>query len=221
MTNKKIRVMVVDDHTLVLKGTVSLLSPEPGIDVVSVASNAEDCLSQLKTIRPDVLLLDIILPGLSGIDIIAAIKRETPNTQIIMITGEEPQGYIESSLIQGAVGFLLKDCTPDELFEAIRNAAKGESFFSKNLTTKVANDSETKGTELLEQKIADATLLTTREKEILPLLAQGMQNKDIANELHLSKRTVEGHVLNILEKLGFKTRSETAAFYLGLKNRLQ
>lgn len=215
--NSKIKVMVVDDHMLVVRGIVSLLSFELDIKVVGTALSAAECMNWLNEIQPDVILLDVILPDCSGVDIIAPIKKKSPDTRIVMLAGEVPKGYLESSLIQGASGFILKNCSPNEMYTAIRKAAKGERYFSESLAEFYHRHIGQKR-ETFTQRSEAAELLTTREKQILMFLAQGMQNKAIAEELTLSKRTVEGHVLKLLEKLNFKTRNEAAAFYLGLKD---
>ena len=126
MNNPIIKVLVVDDHTLFAEGTASLLSSEPDITVVGIAPNAADCLRLVKSACPHTVLLDINLPDSCGVDIIGKIKKEIPDTAVIMLTGQSPQGYVNSSLAKGALGFLLKDCSKDEMVMAIRKAARGE-----------------------------------------------------------------------------------------------
>lgn len=225
MNDSKIKVLVVDDHTLFAEGTASLLSSEPDIAVAGIAASAEECLQLVRSILPHTVLLDINLPDSCGVNIIGKIKRETPDTGIIMLTGQSPEGYINASLNQGASGFLLKDCSKGEMVAAIRKAARGESYFSQSLSpylksaiiqkkdpSNVPNHSFTQ-TDPRENYVSS---LTSRELEILELIAEGLRNKEIAECLGITKRTIDYHVGNILSKLEVKSRMEAVLLYRNL-----
>ncbi|MDR3288372.1 MAG: response regulator transcription factor [Peptococcaceae bacterium] len=219
MKDSAIKVMIVDDHTLVRRGTAALLAAEPDIEVVGSAANTAECLNQLPDSQPDVVLLDIFLPDGSGIDVIAKIKELLPGSHIVMLTGEEPKSRVEAALLQGASGFLLKDCLPEEMFAAIRKAARNETHFPEHLLARMSAGAEQEEAAMFQQRIRISASLTAREKQILMFLAKGKRNQEIADELTLSKRTVEGHVLKLLDKLGFQTRNEAAAFYVGMRDK--
>jgi len=206
MNNKNITVVIVDDHILFAEGTASLLSSEPDIQVVGIASTTKQCLAQIKTLRPDIVLLDINLPDGCGVDIIPHIRASAPQTRIIMLTGQNPAGYINSSFKLGAVSFLIKDCDKEEMLVAIRKAVKGETYTPKNLPVDNAASLH---------NAANRTTLTVREREVIRLLEQGLANKEIARRLSITQRTVEFHVGNIMDKLEVSSRLEAVARYKG------
>jgi len=207
-----IKVLVVDDHTLFTEGTVSLLSSERDVDVVGIAPSADECLRVVQHTCPHTVLLDINLPDACGVNIIGKIKEAAPDTGIIMLTGQNPEGYVNASLAQGALGFLLKDCTKDEMVTAIRKAAKGENYFSKSMLPYMKEGSFSQ-TAFQGSKISS---LTSRELEVLELIGVGLKNREVANRLSIKTRTVEYHVGNITEKLGVKSRLE--AVLVTIKN---
>ena len=193
-SDNTIRLVVVDDHTLFAEGTVSLLSSEPNISVVATAKNGSDCLKIIKAEHPDVILLDINLPDYCGTDLIEKIKEIDAKASIIMLTGQDPAGYVNASLKKGAQGFLLKDCSKTEMIAAILQVSRGELYFFQN------------------EEIADKSL-TPREIEIIELIAEGLSNREIATTLGIKDRTVDFHVSNILPKLGVKSRLEALLIY--------
>lgn len=206
-----IKVLVVDDHKLFAQGVVSLLSSEPDIVVTDVAFCAEECLRLVKSVSPDTLLLDINLPDSCGVDIINKIKQIHPSIGIVMLTGLRLLGHIDASLAQGAAGFLLRDCTKEEMVTAIRKAAKGEGYFSQSMAHYLK-------VELVRTPQQDShddkmTSLTSRELEILKLVVTGLRSKEIAENLGISKRTVDYHIGNILLKLEVKSRLEIVLKY--------
>lgn len=232
MSNTEIKVLVVEDHTLFAQGTASLLSSVPGITVAGIASTAGDCLQQIKDTYPHIVLLDINLPDSCGVNAIGKIKKEKPDINIIMLTGQNPEGYVNSSLAQGALGFLLKDCSKDEMVAAIRKVAMGETYFSHSMShylksaitnqkeefviTDSDSDSSPAQTDLRDDYIAS---LTARESEVLELIAEGLCNREMAQRLQITTRTVEYHVANIMEKLGAKSRLEAVVIYMNNANR--
>lgn len=232
MVNRsRIKVLIVDGHTLFAEGMEALLLQESDIKVVGIALNTADCLELVEKTHPDVVLLDINLPDVCSADRIGWIKKEFPDIKIIMLTGQRPEGYVETSLAQEVSGFLLKDCTKNEIITAIRKAIKGEVYFSQSILVYlksiiVNSQSEISDSDLFSVHEATFTakdsknILTERESEILVLIAKGLRNKEIAVYLGITKRTVEYHVGNILEKLRVKSRLEAALNYKTKKSGL-
>lgn len=206
---ERVKVLVVDDHTLFAAGTVSLLSIEPRILVVGIAKNGTECMRLISTIVPDVVLLDISLPDTCGTDLIDKIKMVQPKVKILMLTGQNPKGYINKSISKGANGFLLKDCSVREMIQAIFRVYEGGVYFTQNLEAflkPVKNSSNFHSPAKSEKTPSE--LLTTREIEIIELVLKGLHNKGIASALMFKVRTVDFHVSNILLKLGVSTRLE-------------
>ncbi|HBW37317.1 response regulator transcription factor [Desulfosporosinus sp. BICA1-9] len=214
-SEKTIRVVVVDDHTLFAEGTVALLSSEPYISVVGTAKNGRDCLKIVKTEYPDVVLLDINLPDFCGTDLIEKIKELASNVSIIMLTGQNPEEYVNDSLNKGAHGFLLKDCSKTEMTTAIIQASSGKYYFSQNMAQYLRSVivGEEISTNIIEAEKIHGTSLTPKEIEIIDLIAQGLRNREIAATLGIKNRTVDFHVSNILSKLGVKSRLEAVLIY--------
>jgi two-component system nitrate/nitrite response regulator NarL len=226
MDTPAIKVLIVDDHNLFAEGTAALLSSEPDIAVAGVASTAEDCLSLVKRIHPNAVLLDINLPDSCGVNLIGKIKKEVPECGIIMLTGQSPEGYIDASLVQGALGFLLKDCSKEEMVTAIRKAAKGERYFSHSLSPylksvtiyekkyqDISDFNPDIGPSQTGQRDGHFSVLTPRESEVLQLIAKGFRNREIAERLGIANRTVEYHIANIMTKLNAKSRLEAVLRY--------
>ena len=195
-----IRVVVVDDHILFAEGTVSLLSSEPNISVVATAKSGSDCLKIVRSEHPDVILLDINLPDYCGTDLIEIIKAIDSKTSIIMLTGQNPAGYVSAALKKGAQGFLLKDCSKTEMISAIFQVSRGKHCFCQN------------------EEMHDKSL-TPQEIEIIELITHGFSNKEIATTLGIKNRTVDVYVSNILPKLGVKSRLEALRIYINGKTQ--
>lgn len=194
-SDNTIRLLVVDDHILFAEGTVSLLSSVPYISVVATAKNGRDCLEIVTEEHPDVILLDINLPDYCGTDLIEKIKAIDSTASIIMLTGQDPAGYVNASLKKGAQGFLLKDCSKTEMITAILQASKGELYISQ------------------DNKIYGASL-TPQEIEIIELIARGSSNGEIARTLGIKNRTIDTQVNDILLKLGVTSRLEALLLYI-------
>ncbi|BAE83814.1 response regulator [Desulfitobacterium hafniense] len=206
-----IKVLVVDDHKLFALGVLALLSSEPDIVVTDVASNAEECLRMAEIVSPHTVLLDINLPDSCGVDMISKIKQIDPDIGIVMLTGLSPLGHIDASLAQGASGFLLKDCTKEEMITAIRKAAKGEGYFSQSMAPYLKEELvRTPQQDPHDDKVASLTL---RELEVFNLVVTGLRSKEIAEKLEITKRTVDFHIGNILLKLEAKSRLEIVLNY--------
>ncbi len=200
--------MVVDDHIMVAEGTVLLLSADPRLSVVGTAKNGRECLHQVEAEKPDVILLDINLPDVCGIDLVDKIKEIKQDSKIIMLTGQNPQEYITVSLGKGAQGFLLKDCSKSEMAQAIFTVYEGNVYFSQSMGIflKTAVMAQQEDSEQTEDVLSVA--LTGREQEIMALVATGLHNKEIAAQLGIKTRTVDFHMSNILVKFGVNSRLE-------------
>lgn len=209
---ERVRVLVVDDHTLFAEGTVSLLSVEPRILALGIAKNEIECMAFLSKVVLDVVLLDINLPDCCGTDLIDIIKKVQPNVKIIMLTGQNPQGYITKSISKGANGFLLKDCSVKEMTQAILRVHKGHVYFSQSLGTFLQTDNIVK--KIPVDVEMPSLRLTSREIEIMDLISKGLHNKEIALTLGIKVRTVDFHVSNILFKLGVSSRLEAVIMWV-------
>jgi DNA-binding NarL/FixJ family response regulator len=187
-----IRVLVADDHPVVQHGICTMLELEDDIDVVGRASDGNDAVQLAADLDPDVILLDVQMPELDGIEALRRIRARDPAARVIVLTTYRNEDYLFPSLQAGARGYLLKDATREELAGAIRAVASGESLLDPNMV-RAAN--------------ADQPSLTARERDVLRLMADGMNNAQIATQLFVSENTVKTHVSNILEKLGCKDRA--------------
>jgi DNA-binding NarL/FixJ family response regulator len=188
-----IRILLVDDHQLVRDGLHSRLGETPGIEVVGEAGTGSEALSLAAELRPDLVLLDIGLPDMSGLDVAAQLADVAPGSRALMLSMYDNREYVISAIRAGAAGYVLKDASSKEIITAIRAVAAGGSYYSAPLTTALATGG------------SEPPLLTEREREILILVAQGNSNKRIAQQLDVSVRTVETHRLNLRKKLGVET----------------
>lgn len=212
---EKIKVLVVDDHTLFAEGTVSILSSETNLEIVGIANDGNQCLTLLRSKIPDIILLDISLPDCSGINLVDDIKSINPAVKIIMLTGLNPKGYLTKSLQKGVHGFLLKECNKKEMIEAIFFVAQGKEYFSKGLAPllKLAFVGSNGDKALTSRPIDIGELLSSREEEIMDLIAKGLNNQEISSTLGITIRTVKFHTSNILIKLSVKSRSKAVAVW--------
>lgn len=188
-----IRILLVDDHQLVRDGLHSRLGETPGICVVGEAGTGAEALALTAKLQPDLVLLDIGLPDMSGLDVAAQLPAVAPHTRALMLSMYDNREYVISAIRAGAAGYVLKDASSKEIIAAIRAVAAGGSYYSAPLTTALATGG------------SEPPLLTEREREILILVAQGNSNKRIAQQLDVSVRTVETHRLNLRKKLGIET----------------
>jgi len=192
---KKIRVLLVDDHPLVLDGIRSRLEHIETIDVIGEAANGEEALAIASERHPDVVVMDINMPVLNGIDAAVRFRDELPNIKLLMLSMHDSREYITNVLKVGAKGYILKDVASDEMIAAIQAIYDGKTYYSSGVTDILLNESNT----------STGVPLTDREKTILRLLAEGNSNKHVARELDISVRTVETHRRNIKRKLEVKT----------------
>jgi two-component system, NarL family, nitrate/nitrite response regulator NarL len=203
---RHIRIVVVDDHTLFRRGITALLSRVPGFAVVGEAADGFDGIRAVAEHRPDVVLLDLHMPGISGIDAMQAILKEAPGTHIVMLTVSEEADDLMLALRSGALGYLLKNIESDFLVDSVRRAADGEAVMSPEMTAKLMREVRSGAT------TAAQPALSPREREILAYLARGASNKEIARDLDVAESTVKIHVQHILRKLDLTSRVQAAVW---------
>ena len=207
-----IRVLLADDHALFRQGVRRLLEGAGDIEVVGDAETGEESVRLAEDLAPDVVLLDVAMPTLSGIDAARMIKASSPRAGIIMLTVHADEEFLFEAIKAGAMGYLLKDCTPDELIRAIRVVHSGEGLLAPTMAAKVMREfARTRETKDLA---AVHLPLTQREVEILQHVTTGLANKEIANRLSISERTVKNHLSNIMEKLHVNSRTQAAVYAL-------
>jgi NarL family two-component system response regulator LiaR len=204
----RITVMIVDDHEMVRRGACSYLEAQPDISVVAQAGSGEEAVKLAQEFIPDVVLMDLVMPGMDGVDATRKVKNISPRTQIIILTSFHQDEYIFPALQAGAISYLLKDVKASELVEAIRRAARGEATLHPRIASRVIKTFRS----LEPEKATLFTTLTEREMEVLKLIAKGYPNDQIADELVISVGTVKGHVSNILSKLHLVDRTQAAAY---------
>ena len=209
----KIKILIADDHPMIRTGLHSLLDMEEDLEVVGEASDGEEAVTLAGKLRPDVIIMDIVMPKLNGVEATKLIKRETPTTTVIILTAYTDIDYILGLLEAGASGYILKDAHGNELVDAIRAVRSGESVLDPVVTRKLLERVVEQPDTVLNSQ--PPTPLTPREIEILELASEGLSNKDIANQLSLSLRTVKAHLTNIFSKMGCGSRTD--AIIKGLK----
>jgi two-component system response regulator NreC len=203
---KKIRILLADDHNVMRKGLRLLLESQPGFSVVGEASDGHQAVEQAEATKPDVVVLDIGMPRLSGTEAAQRIGEILPGTSVIILSMHSDEGYVMRALKAGAKGYLLKDAAEGDLVEAIRAVGNGKTFFSSEISKMLVEDYVR---EIRTRGVEDSyELLTSREREILHLLAEGKSNKEIASALNLSPYTVETHRRNLQEKLNLHSFAE-------------
>ena len=203
-----ITVEICDDHALVRSGLRLLLETEPDLAVVGEAPNGEEAIREVRSRHPDVLLLDLVMPGRSGIEVLPEIARVAPDTSVLVLSMQDDPVYVREAFAVGATGYLLKDAADVELVEAIRVVASGRHYVHPHLGAQLAAAE----TAAPEQPVRDP--LSDREHEVLHLLALGHTNPEIAKLLLISVRTAETHRARIMQKLGLRTRAEIVRYAL-------
>ncbi len=203
-----ITVMIVDDHEMVRQGASSYLEAQPDITVIAQAGTGEEAVKLAQELVPDVVLMDLVMPGMDGVEATRKVKDVSPRTQIIILTSFHQDEFIFPALQAGAISYLLKDVKASELVEAIRRAARGEATLHPRIASRVIKTFRN----LDPQEATPFITLTEREMEVLKLIAKGYSNERIADELVISMGTVKGHVSNILSKLHLADRTQAAAY---------
>lgn len=210
----KIRLMLVDDHEVVRVGLRSLLSMFAHIEVVAEASRADQCIEMVLQTHPDVILMDIRLPGKNGIEACREIKQEIPSIKLIMLTSYDSPELIQEAMLAGASGYVLKEISAQGLIETIESVCKGKTMVDQTIITKLAHSIKASAKE--ENLLAD---LTYQEIQVLKQISHGKTNQEIAKHMQLSEKTVRNYVSVILNKLNLHNRTEAAAF--ALRHHLQ
>jgi NarL family two-component system response regulator LiaR len=204
---QKIRILIADDHPLVRQGLDVVLSSQPDMELVAAATNGDEAISLTKQTKPDVIVMDLVMPIIGGLTAIKEINRFYPEARILVLTSFPDDDNVFNAIKEGAMGFLLKDAPPEQLLEAIRTVYRGESALHPTIARK-----------LIQELMHPPELppapepLTPREVEVLQCLAQGLSNRDIATQLSVSFRTVTTHVRNILDKLHLANRTQAALY---------
>ena len=203
-----IRILLVDDHEVVRQGVRAFFDVQEGFEVIGEAESGAEAVKIVENLVPDVVLMDLIMPGMDGVEATRLVKNISPTSQIVVLTSYHDDEHIFPALKAGALSYILKDVKMDELADAVRNAARGEATLHPRVASRVIQ--ELQGANKDDQgPIAD---LTSREMETLKLIAQGMSNHEIAETLVISEYTVKGHVSNILSKLHLADRTQAAVF---------
>ena len=207
--SEKIRILIADDHAIVREGLRALLATEPDLELVAEATDGIQAVTKARALKPDVILLDLMMPRMDGVEAITEIKKDWREAHIIVLTSFSDDEKVFSAIRSGALGYLLKDSSPQDLLNAIHTVAKGEGFLSPSIASKVMR-------EINQPPKLPPTKdpLTERENEILQLVAQGLTNDQIAEKLVVSERTVRTHVSNILAKLQLANRTQAALYAL-------
>jgi two-component system, NarL family, response regulator NreC len=196
------RILIVDDHAVVRSGLRLLLSAQDDLEVVGEAGNARDAIFEARSTKPDVILLDVVMPGESGIDVLPRLKDEAPNAKVLVLSMQDDPLYVREAFARGASGYVLKEAADSEVVSAVREIASGGSYVHPALGARmVAADAEARAAEASDP-------LSEREREVMRLLALGHTNQEIAKQLFISVRTAETHRAHIMRKLGLTTRAE-------------
>lgn len=206
----KIRVLIADDHTIVREGVKMILARESDIEVVGEASDGSQALELVERLKPTVVVMDISMPGMGGIEATQKVKERHPRVNVLALTMHEDESYVFQLLRAGASGYVLKRAAAQDLVQAVRAAARGEAFLYPSVARKVVEDYLRRVEVGEERERYDG--LTGREKEILTLIAEGLANQEIAQKLYISIKTVQTHRAHILEKLGLHDRTELVRY---------
>jgi two-component system, NarL family, response regulator LiaR len=204
----RIRILVVDDHAIVRKGIIAMLETEPDFEVIGECSNGEEAIQKSQAVNPDVILMDLVMPRIDGVEAIRAIKQTQPGVNILVLTSFGTADKVFPSLNAGAIGYLLKDSDPNELVQAIRKVYQGEGWLHPAITRQVLTQFSQPAARAPEED------LTERELEVLRSIAQGLSNQEIAKKMVVSEATVHTHVSRVLNKLNLNSRTQAALYAL-------
>jgi len=205
---ERIRVLIVDDHAVVRSGIRLLLSQEPDLDPVGEAGTGREAVFRARALNPDVILLDVVMPDQTGLDVLPTLVHEHPDAKVLLLSMQDDPRYVQEAFAAGASGYVLKEAADAEVVEAIREVAKGNRYVNAQLGARiVAAAAEA-------ERRAEADPLSDREREVLRLLALGHTNQEIAKQLYISVRTAETHRSHIMQKLRLRTRADLVRYAL-------
>lgn len=209
--DREIRLMIADDHTIVRQGLKKLIEEEDGLEVVGEAVDGRDAVSKALDLMPDIIIMDLSMPGLHGLEATRQIIKRLPKAKVLILSMHKNDAYVQQALRAGASGYILKDSASEEVLGAIRSVSRGDSFLSPAISRVVIDDylrlcAPGGGTRSLYDK------LTVREREIFQLLAEGNKNQQIADQLHVSVKTVETHRAHIMDKLNLNNIAELVKY---------
>ena len=207
--NGPTRVLLVDDHAMVRRGLRDFLENFDDIEVVGEAGDGQEALTATAALRPDVVVMDLNLPRLDGVEATRELRATRPDVEVVALTGFVEEARVMAAIEAGAAGFLLKDAEPDDVAAAIRAARNGEMYLDPAVAGMVARQLRTPGA---SASAADDSVLTPRERDVLALVAQGLPNRAIGDALGITERTARTHVSNILAKLGLTSRTQAALY---------
>jgi two-component system response regulator NreC len=202
------RVLIVDDHAVVRSGLKLVLDADDGIEPVGEAGNARDAIFEARSLKPDVILLDVVMPDQSGLEIIPTLLHENPDTKILVLSMQDDPRYVREAFDAGASGYVLKEAADSEVVAAVREVAGGGRYVDPELGARLV------AAESAERKRAEEDPLSEREGEVLRLLALGHTNQEIAKQLYISVRTAETHRAHIMQKLRLSSRAELVRYAL-------
>jgi len=212
---KPIRVLLADDHSLFRKGLASLLSSDKGFKVVGEAQDGTEALNKAKDLKPDLILMDVYMPGGNGLEATRRIKEALPSVKVVILTVSEEDKNLFEAIKYGAHGYLLKKIEPRDLFEMLRGVFRGEAPISRATAAKILNEFAAQAHRATEEMPEER--LSPKEREVIELLTKGWTNKEIGNKLGITENTVKNHLKNILDKLHLENRVQAAAFALQRK----
>jgi two-component system NarL family response regulator len=211
-TDDVIRVLIADDQALFRRGLYVVLGTEERIEVVAEAEDGEDAIAKAEELVPDVVLMDVRMPRVNGIEAARRIRDLLPSTKILMLTVSDEEDDLYEAIKAGANGYLLKEISVEEVADAIHAVVQGQSLISPSMASKLLSEFNSLARQAAAQEQLPAPVLTARELEVLKLVARGMSNRDVADQLFISENTVKNHVRNILEKLHLHSRMEAVMY---------
>lgn len=210
----KIKIIIADDHVLVREGLKLILRKQPFIEIAGEASNGAEACDLVKSLSPDLLLMDVSMPEVNGIEATKKIKEENPEVKVLILSMHEVEEYIIQAFEAGADGYVLKEVESSELISSIRKVASGEKYFSSSIYNVLMQNFQEQKQKKEPDKEITTEPLTSREKEVLKKITEGFSNKEIADNLHISPRTVDAHRANIMEKLNVKNVVELIKYVM-------
>jgi two-component system response regulator NreC len=200
--------VLIDDHAVVRSGLSLLLEAEEDIEVIGEGGSAQDAVFRARALKPDVMLLDVVMPGQSGIEAMPKVLKESPDTKVLVLSMQDDPSYVREAFAAGASGYVLKEAVDEEVVAAVREIANGGRYVHPTLGARIV------AAEAQERAAAEADPLSEREREVLRLLALGHTNQEIAQTLYISVRTAESHRAHIMQKLHLSTRAELVRYAL-------